>query len=302
MAFYSIGEVAERCGINPVTLRAWQRRYGLLKPQRSEGGHRQFDEEDILRIEEIKRWIERGVSVGKVKALLEDNLPAARDESAHLQEEMMSILRYMQPARIRAKLMALSHQHPVDTLIDSLLVPVRQRLKLDQNTSLVISSMLDGLLIDCVALFLAEARKKNGKETLLVGWSNEDRTRLWLEAWRLSQRGWHVNVLAEPLESPRPELFPGQHIRLDRTCRHASAGGAAQPLAGAGLQHPFSRPKLSAPIRGADQGLSAWLQVNLAPGFERFAAADIKKIGSTAAAELFNQIQPDLINGFYMQV
>ncbi|ENZ7359024.1 MerR family DNA-binding transcriptional regulator, partial [Klebsiella quasipneumoniae] len=28
MAFYSIGEVAERCGINPVTLRAWQRRYG----------------------------------------------------------------------------------------------------------------------------------------------------------------------------------------------------------------------------------------------------------------------------------
>ena len=51
MAFYSIGEVAERCGINPVTLRAWQRRYGLLKPQRSEGGHRQFDEADILRIE-----------------------------------------------------------------------------------------------------------------------------------------------------------------------------------------------------------------------------------------------------------
>lgn len=60
MAYYSIGEVAERCGINPVTLRAWQRRYGLLKPQRSEGGHRQFDEEDVQRIEEIKRWIDRG--------------------------------------------------------------------------------------------------------------------------------------------------------------------------------------------------------------------------------------------------
>ncbi|HAX4167454.1 MerR family DNA-binding transcriptional regulator, partial [Xanthomonas citri pv. citri] len=26
MAYYSIGDVAERCGINPVTLRAWQRR------------------------------------------------------------------------------------------------------------------------------------------------------------------------------------------------------------------------------------------------------------------------------------
>ena len=48
MAYYSIGDVAERCGINPVTLRAWQRRYGLLKPQRSEGGHRLFDEEDKI--------------------------------------------------------------------------------------------------------------------------------------------------------------------------------------------------------------------------------------------------------------
>ena len=54
MAYYSIGDVAERCGINPVTLRAWQRRYGLLKPQRSEGGHRLFDEEDIQRIEEFR--------------------------------------------------------------------------------------------------------------------------------------------------------------------------------------------------------------------------------------------------------
>lgn len=88
MAYYSIGDVAERCGINPVTLRARQRRYGLLKPQRSEGGHRLFDEEDIQRIEEIKRWISNGVPVGKVKALLETTSqirkmtepPARRDD------------------------------------------------------------------------------------------------------------------------------------------------------------------------------------------------------------------------------
>ena len=49
---------------------------------------------------------------------------------------------------------------------------------------MAIISMLDGILIDCVASILAESRKKVGKETLLVGWGNEDRTRLWLEAWR----------------------------------------------------------------------------------------------------------------------
>ena len=109
MAYYSIGEVAERCGINPVTLRAWQRRYGLLKPQRSEGGHRQFDEEDVQRIEEIKRWIDRGVSVGKVKALLEGQQPESHDAAVLLQEEMMSLLRLVQPAKLRTRIMSLSH-------------------------------------------------------------------------------------------------------------------------------------------------------------------------------------------------
>lgn len=70
MALYTIGEVALLCDINPVTLRAWQRRYGLLKPQRTDGGHRLFNDADIDRIREIKRWIDNGVQVSKVKVLL----------------------------------------------------------------------------------------------------------------------------------------------------------------------------------------------------------------------------------------
>jgi DNA-binding transcriptional MerR regulator len=33
---YSIGEFARLSGITATTLRAWQRRYGLLKPERTE--------------------------------------------------------------------------------------------------------------------------------------------------------------------------------------------------------------------------------------------------------------------------
>lgn len=123
MAFYSIGDVAERCGINPVTLRAWQRRYGLLKPQRSEGGHRQFDDDDILRIEEIKRWIERGVPVGKVKALLDqDKVPEPGDWRT-LQEEMMGMLRQVSPGKSRAQIVAFCQHHAVEVLIDHVLFP-----------------------------------------------------------------------------------------------------------------------------------------------------------------------------------
>lgn len=102
-------------------------------------------------------------------------------------------------------------------------------------------------------------------------------------------------------ESPRPELRFGQHIFV-------WTGRAATPLQEELLSHwqeqgfaSIFTAKISAPIRGADQGLSAWLQVNLAPGFERFAAADIKN-RFYRCSRAFNQIQPDLINGFYMQV
>lgn len=214
MTLYSIGEVAERCAINPVTLRAWQRRYGLFKPQRSEGGHRQFDDEDILRIEEIKRLIKSGVSVGKVKALLEASQTTTLDHEAwrSQQDEVMTVLRLVQPAKLRTKIADLGQVFAVDTLIDHVFIPVRQCLGLDKNTARAMISLLDGLLIEYVIQRLADSRNKEGKDTLLVGWESEDRIRLWLEAWRLSQHGWRPDVLADPLESPRPELFPGQHI------------------------------------------------------------------------------------------
>lgn len=214
MALYSIGDVAERCGINPVTLRAWQRRYGLLKPQRTEGGHRQFDDEDVQRIEEIKRWIESGVPVGKVKALLEGENIDNHDGWIALQEEVMGVLRHVRPAKLRVKIANIGREYPVDALIDHVFVPVRQRLGLDQNTAKAMCSLLDGALIDYVAFCLTGARKKAGKDALLIGWNVEDRTRIWLEAWRLCQQGWRIDVLAEPLDHPRPELFPGQQIFL----------------------------------------------------------------------------------------
>lgn len=71
-----IRTVTERTGVNSVTLRAWERRYGLLKPMRTAKGHRLYQPEDIDRVHRIQQWLARGVAVGQVKALLDD--PAAQ--------------------------------------------------------------------------------------------------------------------------------------------------------------------------------------------------------------------------------
>jgi len=77
-----IREVSERTGVNSVTLRAWERRYGLIKPQRTHKGHRLYSEFDIERIEQIQQWLGRGVSVGQVAKLL----PPLTEQEAAAQE------------------------------------------------------------------------------------------------------------------------------------------------------------------------------------------------------------------------
>ena len=67
---FPIREVARLTGVNPVTLRAWERRYGLIQPTRTESGHRLYSLTDIEQIRSILSWIARGVAVSKIGQLL----------------------------------------------------------------------------------------------------------------------------------------------------------------------------------------------------------------------------------------
>ena len=67
---FPIREVARMTGVNPVTLRAWERRYGLIQPVRTESGHRLYSSTDIDTVHSILDWIERGVAVSKVGKIL----------------------------------------------------------------------------------------------------------------------------------------------------------------------------------------------------------------------------------------
>ncbi len=70
-ALYPIREVSRLTGVNSVTLRAWERRYGLIRPQRTPKGHRLYAREDIQRVEHILHWLDRGVPVSQIRELLD---------------------------------------------------------------------------------------------------------------------------------------------------------------------------------------------------------------------------------------
>ena len=68
--FFTITEVSKITNVNSVTLRAWQRRYGLINPKRNPKGHRVYDQSDINLINQILNWLDKGVPIRKVKPLL----------------------------------------------------------------------------------------------------------------------------------------------------------------------------------------------------------------------------------------
>ncbi|MEZ1315933.1 MerR family transcriptional regulator [Pseudomonas fluorescens] len=72
---FPIREVSRLTGVNPVTLRAWERRYGLIQPTRTESGHRLYALADIERVRSILGWLDRGVAVSKVGRILAKSAP-----------------------------------------------------------------------------------------------------------------------------------------------------------------------------------------------------------------------------------
>src|SRR3954470_8863635 len=60
-----IGELSRRVGVSDHVLRAWETRYGLLRPSRSTGGYRLYSEADADRIRRMQAQLAAGLSAAE---------------------------------------------------------------------------------------------------------------------------------------------------------------------------------------------------------------------------------------------
>ena len=67
--YLRIGEFSERVGVSPDLLRAWERRYGLLQPDRSSGGFRLYSDADVARVERMTALVGDGLSAAEAARL-----------------------------------------------------------------------------------------------------------------------------------------------------------------------------------------------------------------------------------------
>lgn len=77
---HPIRVVAQRTGLTTATLRAWERRYDVVSPVRSEGGQRLYSDEDILRLTRLRLLTEAGRSISSVAGLDDSQAEALLEE------------------------------------------------------------------------------------------------------------------------------------------------------------------------------------------------------------------------------
>ncbi len=70
----SIKAVTTLTGLNESTIRAWERRYGAVRPQRTPTGRRRYSFLDVDRLRLLAQLTESGQAIGDIAALTDREL------------------------------------------------------------------------------------------------------------------------------------------------------------------------------------------------------------------------------------
>ncbi|WP_069384924.1 MerR family transcriptional regulator [Halomonas caseinilytica] len=221
---YPIREVSRLTGVNSVTLRAWERRYGLLRPHRTPKGHRLYAREDIERVERILQWLHRGVPVSQVRELLEQpDAPASArpgvDDWASQRQQLITAIEALDAVRLDDLFNQVLALYPAHVCIEKLWQPVINHLEErwdDRLGAALQRRALEAFLRTRIGTRLYHANPQAGPLRVLIAPLPEADGPLWslLAALLLSEQGHRVQLLDAPL-SPQELTLAVERLGAD---------------------------------------------------------------------------------------
>jgi DNA-binding transcriptional MerR regulator/methylmalonyl-CoA mutase cobalamin-binding subunit len=137
---YTIKQAAQRSGVSSASLRAWERRYGVVRPQRTESGYRLYDDDAIATLTAMRRLVEAGwpaataaAAVSAGQAPLDAATGAGRggagtDEGADLREDFLAAAEAVDVGRLDSVLDRAFSLGSFETVTDGWLMPTLRAL------------------------------------------------------------------------------------------------------------------------------------------------------------------------------
>lgn len=210
-AHLRIGELSRRSGVSAELLRAWERRYGLLRPQRSTGGLRLYSAGDLERVRSMQRHMTEGLAAREAAALAGQATAEAPRRTAfdpgRARAEFGDALEAFDEPRAQAVFDALLSLATLDALLSDVVIPYLhdlgdrwERGELSVAQEHFASNVLRGRLLG-----LARGWGRGGGPRALLACPEGERHDLGLIAFGLAlrERGWRIDYLGPdtPVES-----------------------------------------------------------------------------------------------------
>ena len=134
MNHYPIRAISELTGVPTTTLRAWERRYGLLKPGRTAKGHRLYSAEDIDLVKDIVNLLKSNHTISEAIRIIRNpelSESVGADVEGHwavYQQRMLKSIENFNEQNLDTTYNEALSIYPVDMVTQKVIIPVLQLL------------------------------------------------------------------------------------------------------------------------------------------------------------------------------
>jgi MerR family transcriptional regulator, light-induced transcriptional regulator len=219
-----IGELSRRSGVSPELLRAWERRYGLLQPERTTGGLRLYSAADLERVREMQRHIGDGVAAREAADLAKQpRARTSRDTTGAPEAARADLARATEAfdeTAAQALIDELLARTTIDTLLSDIVIPFLHELgdRWERGEVSIAQEHFASNLLRGRLLGLARGWGRGTGPRALLACPEGEHHDLGLIAFGLAlrERGWRIEYLgsntpvtsiAEAAEAIEPELL-----------------------------------------------------------------------------------------------
>ena len=166
----TIKKAAALTGVPEHTLRAWERRYALLEPTRTDGGYRQYSRDQLAQIQSMRELIEAGwtTRAAAAEVVRRQQVGEVDDPSAELIAAAMAL----DPDRVSRELNAQFAGAEFEAVVDQWLMPALTRLGLawaDGAVSVAGEHLVANQVMRHIAAVYEQAKPSNVGPPVLIG-------------------------------------------------------------------------------------------------------------------------------------
>ena len=239
-SFLPIRTVANLTGINPVTLRAWERRYNLITPRRTPKGHRLYTEDDVELIKQVLNLLDQGIAISQVKPLLEQSpgqqhgtaLAEAGDVWKDYQQKMLRAVERFDEHVLDSTYNDALSLYPVDVvnqrLVSPLLRIVGERWK-ERDTGIVEEHFFSVYLRNKLGSRIHHLNQRSSGPLLLLACLPGEYHEIGLLLFALATVNFGYRVLVLGSNTPLKQL---PKVLQQQSCAGIVLSGSARPSRG----------------------------------------------------------------------